>query len=515
MNVVGSLPVAYAFAYSWATLKDCFVQQEGPPGLPWRAKNDHTGCKSGMLGRLRRVPQGKNQEPSRLYHTKHPGPDELTRYPLPRVRQLLQPDSDLGRGRVLRVDGRQYLDYALERKSRCLVHECPDLDRWLPLNWQVSHMTDETAWRPTADFSKSLKVFDFFCGCGGSSLGLQASGMKIAFGLDNDPDAERTFRANFPEAAFMSADIGDVPTSALDDVVEASACHPLLFSACAPCQPFSRQRTCEALPDDGRLGLLDHVSRFLRRFRPELIFVENVPGLRDGSLGRKVFERLTKALEELGYFTSHRIVRSQDYGVPQRRARLVLLASLFGPVEFPAPTHGHGSQHSDYATVGEWIGDLPAIAAGETHPVVPNHRAARLSPVNLRRIQATPQGGGWRNLPPDLMPESRKSGFNGFTDVYGRLSWDAPAPALTTRCISYSNGRFGHPLQNRAISVREAACLQTFPLDFVLTGNLNSQARQVGNAVPALLSQRFGECIASHLAGIATDIRSTSAGVGR
>ena len=98
------------------------------------------------------------------------------------------------------------------------------------------------------------------------------------------------------------------------------------------------------------------------------------------------------------------------------------------------------------------------------------------------------------------MPKSRKAGFRGFTDVYGRLKWEAPAPALTTRCISYSNGRFGHPHQDRAISVREAACLQTFPLSFVFTGSLNSQARQVGNAVPALLAQRFGESIASHLA---------------
>lgn len=326
--------------------------------------------------------------------------------------------------------------------------------------------------------------------------------MDIAFGLDNDPDAARTYKANFPDAAFICADIADVPTSALDVVVEASAGHPLLFNACAPCQPFSRQRSCEAPLDDDRLDLLDHLSRFLRRFRPELIFVENVPGLRDGSLGKKVFERLIQALGELDYSTSYRVVRSQDYGVPQRRARLVLLASLFGPISFPAPTHGAGPLQPDYATVGQWISDLPAISAGETHPVVPNHRAARLSSLNLRRIQATPQGGGWRDLPADLMPSSRKSGFNGFTDVYGRLRWDAPAPALTTRCISYSNGRFGHPRQDRAISVREAACLQTFPLDFVFTGNLNSQARQVGNAVPALLAQRFGERVVSHIAGI-------------
>ena len=311
-------------------------------------------------------------------------------------------------------------------------------------------MTDEPIRRPSIDLKRPLRVLDFFCGCGGSSAGLQASGMEIAFGLDNDLDAARTFQTNFPDAAFMCADIASVPASALDDVVAASAKHPLLFNACAPCQPFSRQRNYAAAPDDGRLGLLDHFSRFLRRFRPELIFVENVPGLRDGILGGDVFERLIQTLGELGYSTSHQIVRSQDYGVPQRRARLVLIASVFGQIAFPAPTHGDGARYTEYATVSEWIGGLPAISAGETHPLIPSHRAASLSPLNLRRVQATPPGGGWRDLPPELMPASRRSGFGGFTDVYGRLAWDAPAPALTTRCISYSNGRFGHPNQDRA-----------------------------------------------------------------
>ena len=368
--------------------------------------------------------------------------------------------------------------------------------------------------RPPIDPRKPLRVFDFFSGCGGASAGLRASGMEIAFGLDNDLDAGRTFHVNFPEAAFIGDDIAHVPAAALDEVVGASAGNPLLFNACAPCQPFSRQRNWAAPLDTGRLALLEHFSRFLHRFRPEFVFVENVPGLRDGSLGGAVFERLVQTLEDLGYSTNHHVVRSQDFGVPQRRARLVLLASVFGPVAFPARTHGHGLRHPRYATVREWIGVLPAIAAGETHPFVPNHQAARLSPLNLRRIQATPPGGGWRNLPPDLMPKSRKSGFEGFTDVYGRLSWDAPAPALTTRCISYSNGRFGHPRQDRAISVREAACLQTFPMNFVVTGNLNSQARQVGNAVPALLAQRFGECIAGHLSGIVSETATASARVG-
>ena len=370
------------------------------------------------------------------------------------------------------------------------------------------------SFRAPLDPSKPVRVFDFFCGCGGASAGLQAAGMEIALGLDNDPDAGRTFEANFPEAEFVGDDIEKVPASALDAAVGAQTGYPLLFNACAPCQPFSRQRRGPARSRDERVDLLDHFLRFVRRHSPELILAENVPGLRDGDIGGEVFERLVRGLRSLGYATSHGVVPSQDYGVPQRRSRLLLLASVFGPVALPAPTHGAGKPHAEYATVGQWIGALPAISAGETHRSVPNHQAARLSPLNLQRIRATPQGGGWRDLPPELMPESRRSGFKGFTDVYGRLKWDSPAPALTTRCISYSNGRFGHPSQDRALSVREAACLQTFPSDFVLTGNLNSQARQVGNAVPALLAQRFGECIARHLAGIVGDAGTASAKTG-
>lgn len=377
-------------------------------------------------------------------------------------------------------------------------------------------MIEQPAPRPLRappDLTKPVKVFDFFSGCGGASAGWRAAGMEIALGLDNDPDAQRTFEANFPEAAFVGEDIADVAASALDAIVDDCRGHPLLFNACAPCQPFSRQRRGATPSDDERLGLLHHVLRFVHRYRPELIFAENVPGLREEDIGHGVFWQLLRVLDELGYSTNHRVVNSQDYGVPQRRARLVLLASVLGSMDFPPPTHGTGAPTTEHSTVAEWIGALPAIVAGETHPLVPNHRAARLSPLNLRRIRATPPGGGWRDLPPDLRPASRQSGFSGFTDVYGRLKWHAPAPALTTRCISYSNGRFGHPEQDRAISVREAASLQTLPAGFVLTGNLNAQARQVGNAVPPLLAQRFGECLTGHLAGIVSGGGAAAASV--
>ena len=366
--------------------------------------------------------------------------------------------------------------------------------------------------RPSPDFRTPPKVFDFFCGCGGTSAGMMAAGMEIALGLDNDRDAGRSFLANFPEAALLCADIQKLPTKALDPYVSACRDHPLLFSACAPCQPFSQQRRSAASLQDERRGLLRHLLRFVRRHCPEFLFIENVPGLYENGVGQSIFRPFIRQLRHLGYRIENRVVRCQDYGVPQRRSRLILLASLIGPIGFPDPTHGPGLPCPEYATVSDWIGKLPPISAGESHPQVPNHRAATLSPLNLARIKATPQGGGWRDLPNELVPDCHKSGFQGYTDVYGRLRWDTPAPAMTTRCISYSNGRFGHPQQDRAISVREAACLQTLPQSFHLLGNLNSQARQVGNAVPALLSQRFGEYIMQSITTIATYSESLSTG---
>ena len=147
----------------------------------------------------------------------------------------------------------------------------------------------------------------------------------------------------------------------------------------------------------------------------------------------------------------------------------------------------------------DWIGDLPKIAAGDTHPTIPDHRAAGLSALNLKRIRATPEGGGNRDWSDELRLKCHEDA-TGYSDVYGRMSWDRPASGLTTRCISYSNGRFGHPEQDRAISVREAACLQTFPMDFQFAGSLSSMARQIGNAVPVRLAEAVGRHVAKHLA---------------
>ena len=326
---------------------------------------------------------------------------------------------------------------------------------------------------------------------------MRDAGMRIVCGVDNDADAAASFSVNFPEARTMHANVADLEPESVAGLTAASQMS--LFCGCAPCQPFSRQRTAAADPNDARRGLLHHLLRFVEAHRPEFVFVENVPGLRDSSAGSPVLSLFTERLQVFGYWSTCTVVRAQDYGVPQRRARLMLLASLLGPVEMPAATHGPQPGLTSYETVAAAIRGLPPIAAGETHPGIRDHRAARLSPLNLRRIQATPSGGGWKELPPQLRPASRRS-FSGFTDVYGRLRWDTPAPALTTRCISYSNGRFGHPEQHRALSVREAARLQTFPDWFVFEGSLNSRARQIGNAVPPLLARRVGAHLNAHAA---------------
>jgi len=338
----------------------------------------------------------------------------------------------------------------------------------------------------------SVKVVDFFSGCGGTSAGLRAAGAEIVLGIDCDEAARRTFSANFPDSAFLLRDIRRLPTSALDRFIVAGRGVRWLFSACAPCQPFSKQRTNKRKNDE-RTPLLWELVRFVRRFRPHYLFVENVPGLQAFTLNQGPFDRFVRAIERLGYRTRAGVVEARAFGVPQRRARLVLMASLTGPVEFPAVTHGPGTTNPRFSTVWDWIGDLPPIAAGEVHPLIPNHRSMRLSSRNLERIRCTPEGGSRSDWPKRLRLRCHSGDYTGHSDVYGRMRKHLPATALTTRCLSLSNGRFGHPTQHRAISVREAACLQTFPRHFVFHGSLGAMATQIGNAVPVLLAQRFGE----------------------
>lgn len=311
-----------------------------------------------------------------------------------------------------------------------------------------------------------------------------------------DVDAAATYQLNFPEAHCVCRDIRQIRVSDLEPYLPSQRERPLLFSACAPCQPFSKQNRCKS-ESDNRASLLDEFHRFVRHFRPEYIFLENVPGFQrvrpiDGPIGR-----FLSLLEELEYEYEHDVVDFLDYGVPQTRRRFVLTASLRGPITVPSSTHGIRDGKLPHSTVRDWIGDLPPIPAGGKNEKIPNHQAAKLSSLNLKRIASTPEGGDRRNWPDDLILPCHR-GHSGHTDVYGRLRWNGPARTLTTRCVSLSNGRFGHPTQNRALSLREAACLQTFPREFLFKGGFASMAKQIGNAVPVLLAQRFGEAINAH-----------------
>ncbi|MEU4788176.1 DNA cytosine methyltransferase [Micromonospora tulbaghiae] len=333
-----------------------------------------------------------------------------------------------------------------------------------------------------------VSVVDFFSGCGGTSLGFRNAGMSIVAGIDNDPHAAATYRQNFPEAKFFERDIRGMSVAEVKKVLPRSG--KILFSGCAPCQPFSKQNRGRG-GSDPRRALLTEFERFVVALKPDYVVVENVPGLQkvgmDGPLGR-----FTVALEAAGYKVECKVLDASHFGVPQRRLRLVLVAALGDAAPMPDPTHG--GKRQPLSTVQDWIRDLPEIAAGETHPDDPDHASMSLSELNYQRILATPEGGGRESWEKALLLDCHQ-GHAGHTDVYGRLAWDRPASAMTTRCLSYSNGRYGHPEQHRAISLREAAILQTFPRDFRFSGTLTSRGRQVGNAVPPLLAQRVAEAI--------------------
>lgn len=344
-----------------------------------------------------------------------------------------------------------------------------------------------------------VKVFDFFSGCGGTSCGFREAGMDIRYALDKDVDAQASFEANFPDAHLERKDIRELSVDGLRSRVQAEAPCPVLFCGCAPCQPFSKQITHRpSMDDDDRVPLLSQFMSLVEACRPDIVFVENVPGLQKLCDASQPFGDFLLRMKSLGYDVTTEVLMLAKFGVPQRRRRLVVIGSRHGKIALPEETHGSGTPNGTYSTVHDWIADFPPIQAGETHGTIANHRAAKLSARNLERIRATPQGGGNRDWPDHLKLQCH-AGFIGYSDAYGRMSWDAPASGLTTRCTSYSNGRFGHPEQDRAISVREAACLQTFPLHFRFKGSMASMSKQIGNAVPVRLAELIGKQVLGHL----------------
>ena len=284
--------------------------------------------------------------------------------------------------------------------------------------------------------------------------------MKIVFALDHDEDAKASFEANFPDAHFESADIRKVSVEAVRSRVEAERSHPVLFSGCAPCQPFTKQNTTRPKLDrDERVPLLASFTRLVEECQPDLVFVENVPGLQKLDADSQPFGGFLRRLDKAGYEVDYRPITLAKYGIPQRRRRLVLVGSRRGAIRLPKETHGPGTPNERYATVRDMIGHLPPIRAGEEHQEIPHHRAATLSARNMERIEATPEGGGNRDWPKHPQLQCHM-GISGYCDVYGRMSWDAPASGLTTRATrtgaSVTRSRTGQSALERRLVCRHS-----------------------------------------------------------
>jgi len=222
---------------------------------------------------------------------------------------------------------------------------------------------------------------------------------------------------------------------------------------------------------------------------PDYVLIENVRGfIKSTNPYRK---ELLSVLKKNGYHYSEGIVKAEEYGVPQSRHRYVLIASKFQEISLPNALYGPKGRFP-YNTVRDAIESYPPLRSGQDFVKIPNHRSRKLSPLNLERIRIISKNGGSRNLLPKRLQLKCHSTYEGHSDVYGRMNWDKPSPTLTCKCNSLSNGRFGHPEQNRGISLREAAKLQTFPDNYIFYGGSTVIAKHIGNAVPVLLAEKIG-----------------------
>lgn len=339
-------------------------------------------------------------------------------------------------------------------------------------------------------------AIDLFCGIGGLTKGLSLAGIDVLAGFDIDESCQFAYEAN-NAAEFICEDVTNIEGTELNQMYPDNVVRALV--GCAPCQPFSRYslRYRKEGHTDNKWRLLYSFERLVRETLPDIVSMENVPNL----IHENVFRDFVRTLNELHYEVEYRVVNCPDYGVPQHRKRLVLLASRFGEIHLIPPLYD--AEH--YITVRDAIGHLQPIEAGEICPDDILHRSSALSAINMERIQQSVPGGTWRDWDENLRLKChRKESGSTFPSVYGRMEWDVPSPTMTTQFYGYGNGRFGHPEQNRAISLREGAILQSFPDDYVFIDDLHPAKKRelgthIGNAVPVELGRAIGMSIQQHL----------------
>lgn len=345
-----------------------------------------------------------------------------------------------------------------------------------------------------------IEVVDLFCGVGGLTCGMRQAGFNVVAGFDNDKTCEYTYSHN-NHATFHCRNIKEVTPEEVNNCYDDDVTKILV--GCAPCQPFStmsnkRFKKASDREEDVKYNLLSEFGRIVEGVQPLIISMENVPEIRN----TKVFKSFLELLKRNGYHTDGgQVVYCPDYGIPQNRRRFVLLASRQGDIHLLPPTH---DRHN--VTIRPFIEGLPRVEAGETCPTDNLHRAPSLSEINLERIRASVPGGTWKDWPEKLRCAChKKESGKSYASVYGRMSWDKIGSTMTTQFICYGTGRYGHPEQDRALTLREGALLQTFPRDYefippdVETYSMRDVARHIGNAVPVRLGEIIGESINSHL----------------
>ena len=337
-----------------------------------------------------------------------------------------------------------------------------------------------------------LRALDVFAGGGGLTVGLKRSGFDVVAAVEMEKHACATYRANHPEVQLLERDITGVTGQELIDLAGPGRVD--LLAGCPPCQGYTSLN--KNGDGDARNELIFEISRLAEELMPRAIMMENVPGLTTKGADR--YEALKSNLKALGYKLddSAAVLQVADYGVPQERRRLVILAGLGFEIDLPSPTHSKDGKNglprwrsvADAIGGKKYIGDPETLSAAKNRGEVRHsdwHIVSDLSTKNKQRITAAVPGESWTSIPEHLRPECHQGKYIGFTNVYGRMEWRQPSPTITGGCTTFSKGRFGHPVKNRTISVREAALLQTFPRNYRFdVPYMEHVCNVIGNALP-------------------------------
>lgn len=343
--------------------------------------------------------------------------------------------------------------------------------------------------------TKIFTAIDLFSGGGGLSEGLAQAGFSIKAAVELDLNAVSTYEANHPKTKVISSDIRFVSSSSIKSLLDGSQLD--LLAACPPCQGFSTLTRAKK-KEDPRNKLIGEVSRLVRELLPRVVMIENVPGLE--SRGKEHLNSFLSELSALGYIYNHAVLQVADYGVPQLRKRFVLLAGLGFEIKIPSKTHSEKGENNTqpWATVFDAISTMSdpvvlAEAQASGGPEAYNWHVTRaVNALTIERLKFIKPGGSRFDLPDRLRPDCHKGVNSGYSNVYGRMSWDKPSPTITGGCTTLSKGRFGHPDKLRTISIREAALLQTFPMDYkFVTTSIDDTCKIIGNALPCLFAKKM------------------------